>query len=88
MSEDSEDKVKNALPTEEDKTDGLDAHGAKTSEELESSEDSTRVTSDATSGETEELRELSAGPSRLELSEDSSETEDDALSGLRLEEDG
>lgn len=87
-SEDSPDKARDAQPGKEATTDGPDAHGARAGEVLESSEDSTRAPSDVPSGELEETREPSAGARKLELSEDSSETEEDALSGLRLEEDG
>ena len=87
-SEDGQDKAKDASLTEEELTDGLDAHGAKTSEMLESSEDITRASEDALSGNLEDHKELSAGAEEPELSEDSSETEEDALSGLKLEEDG
>lgn len=71
LSEDSQDKDKDAPLSEEDKTDGLDALGARTLEVPDSSESTTRVTSDAMSGEPEEELELSAGQSELRSSEDS-----------------
>lgn len=44
LSENGLDKANTALPTEEEPTDGLDAHGERTSKTLESLEDSTEVT--------------------------------------------
>ena len=87
-SEDSKDKDKSALSTEEDSADGLDAPGVRASPELRSQEDSREVPPSASSGKLVKLKELSAGATDQELSEDSSEEEEDALSGLELEEDG
>ena len=87
-SEDGLDKVKFALPSREESTDGLDADGAETSEEPELSEDTTKDLWAALSGNLETSNKLSAGVEEQELSEDSLETEDDALSGLKLEDNG
>jgi len=88
LSEDSPDKGRDALPGREATTDGPDAHGARDGRVLESSEDSTRVTSNVPYGKLEETREPSAGLSKLESSRDSSKTAEDVLSGLRPERDG
>lgn len=87
-SEDGLDKVKHALPSREVLTDGLDALGVSSAEEPESSEDITKVIWAALSGNLEEAKELSAGAEEQELSEDSLETEEDALFGLKLEDNG
>ena len=87
-SEDGLDKVKFALPSREESTDGLDADGVRTSEEPELSEDTTKDIWAALSGNLETSKELSAGQEEQELSEDSLETEDDALFGLKLEDNG
>lgn len=86
--ENTPDKDKDALSTEREPTDGLDADGARSSKVPRLPDHSERVPQDATSGNSEKLREPSAGATNPESSEDSSETEEDALSGERQEHNG
>lgn len=81
------DKDKDALSTEEDSTDGLDAPGAKTSQEPELSESSERVPKGALSGDQARMRRPSAGAKKLEFLRDSSDLAADAFSGPSPEED-
>jgi hypothetical protein len=87
-SESTSDKVKDASLTEEETTDGLDAHGSDGGEVLRSSRDSERVPTDAPSGEKPRSKELSAGTPRDPSSRDSDTELEDALSTDLKEDNG
>ena len=78
LPEDSPDKDNNAFFTSEDPKDSLNAAGVVPGDLLDSWEDSEEEVFHANSGETEKLRELSAGTWELRSLEDSEEEEDTA----------